>query len=267
MLWTTMFDKFSTFILIGIDCPGTYPRAGIAKLTVRGRVPQHKQQNVLLISCCTDSWKLNQIGTAIRIVAYRNVRRKIWFRYERSLLVLYSNLRERWSWMDSWRLDRTSTVGPTWLSRYNECVQNSTQSCSVDSTVRNKRMGIYVLRIASRFLHLVKGDDKLVPINSLVINNKNEWTATVERGFFLTRGWSDQIIFHFEILLVAGHRLNSFSKLSILVHLVFVDAPTSIRLALRCYDYAYVKRERGWKITKQNWKRNQLHQLDKSREK
>jgi len=42
-------------ILIGMDCPGTYPRTGNEKFTVKGGVPQHKQQNVLLISCCTDS--------------------------------------------------------------------------------------------------------------------------------------------------------------------------------------------------------------------
>lgn len=59
MVFTTTFDEFSTFILIGIDCPGTYPRTGSEKFTVKGGEPQHKQQNVLLISCRTDSWKYN----------------------------------------------------------------------------------------------------------------------------------------------------------------------------------------------------------------
>lgn len=55
MVFTNTFDKFSTFTLIGIDCPGTYPRTGNEKFTVKAGVPQHKQQNVLLISCCIGS--------------------------------------------------------------------------------------------------------------------------------------------------------------------------------------------------------------------
>jgi len=42
---------------------------------------------------------------------------------------------------------------------------------------------------------------------------------------------------------MGGYRLSSFSIFPIFVHLVFVGGPTSIRLALRCYSYAYVKRK------------------------